>query len=187
MSEVSLYHSWASKELNTRHVGGMSINEIYLYCIEQFWSSATKMNKPIYEALFLQVHLVFAEITNDNGWWAILSRTLKTTCDNGFGLHHPKLKPLNPEPWTLNSEPWTWIPETLKPESETLKLETWTLNPKPWRPRPGLQTIWPHKMYLFMSFSKSTPPYNRQLDILISNSKQSVDDLWESWLSKTNS
>ena len=49
------------------------------------------------------------------------------------------------------------------------------------RPRSG---IWAHgsgilsgTMYLSISFIKSTPPQNRQLDIMISNSKQVVDDL----------
>ena len=31
-------------------------------------------------------------------------------------------------------------------------------------------------MYLLIGFRKSNPPRNRQLDILISNSKQHVDD-----------
>jgi len=31
-------------------------------------------------------------------------------------------------------------------------------------------------MYLLISFRKSTPPQNRQLNILVSDSKQKVDD-----------
>ena len=33
-------------------------------------------------------------------------------------------------------------------------------------------------MYLLIGFRKLNPPRNRQLDILISNSKQHVDDFW---------
>ena len=45
----------------------------------------------------------------------------------------------------------------------------------------GLRRVAPgpllsHRMYLLISFRKSTPPQNRQLDILISKSEQSVDD-----------
>ena len=37
-----------------------------------------------------------------------------------------------------------------------------------------------HTIYYLMKFRGSTPPQNRLLGILISNSKQYDDDLWES-------
>ena len=49
------------------------------------------------------------------------------------------------------------------------------LNPETLNPKNYPLTL-SHRMYLLISFTESTPPQNRQLNILISNSKQPVDD-----------